>query len=467
MITFIICLLLLVGAYFTYGKYVEKLFGADKNREVPSKTCYDGVDYIPMPAWKTFLIQLLNIAGLGPIFGAILGAMYGPVAFLWITFGGIFMGAVHDYFSGMISIENKGLSYPEIIGKYLGVSVKQFMRWFSIVLMVLVGAVFLTGPAGLLAGMTGWNLTTWLLIILAYYIVATLLPIDKIIGRIYPIFGAALLIMAFGLFGALIFGDYSIPEMSLENMHTNKEALPIFPTLFITIACGALSGFHATQSPLMARCMTNEKQGRPIFYGAMISESIIALIWAAIAMAFFGGVEALNTQLLEHGSNAAWAVDVISKTTLGKIGGILALLGVVAAPISTGDTAFRCARMIVADMFKISQKNLAKRIYICVPLFVIGFYLTQIDFAIIWRYFAWVNQTFAVVTLWAITVYLYKNSKNYFITLLPALFMTFITSAFLFSNAIMLSLPIDVSYFLATALTEVILILVKIIYLKK
>ncbi len=467
MTTFIICLLLLVAAYFTYGKYVEKLFGADPNRDVPSKTCYDGVDYIPMPKWKTFLIQLLNIAGLGPIFGAVLGATYGPVAFLWITFGGILMGAVHDYFSGMISIENKGLSYPELIGKYLGGNVKQFMRWFSIVLMILVGAVFLTGPAGLLADMTQWNLNVWLIIILGYYIIATLLPIDKIIGKIYPLFGAVLLIMAFGIMGVLFFGDYTIPEMSFTNMNANAKDFPIFPTLFITIACGALSGFHATQSPLMARCMTNEMQGRPIFFGAMISESIIALVWAAIAMAFFGGVEALNTQLAEHGSNAAWAVKIISDTTLGRVGGILALLGVIAAPISTGDTAFRCARMIIADMLKINQKTLIKRIYICIPLFIVGFFLTQIDFGIIWRYFAWVNQTFAVVTLWAVTVYLFKKSKNYFITLLPAIFMTFITTSFFFSNKIMLHLDINLSYILAAVATIAIMVAVKTLYLKK
>lgn len=470
MLTFIICLLLLVVAYFTYGKYVEKVFGADDSRDMPSKTLYDGMDYVPMPKWKTFLIQLLNIAGVGPIFGAVLGATFGPVAFLWITFGGILMGAVHDYFSGMISVENQGLSYPEIIGKYLGSNVKQFMRGFSIVLMILVGAVFLTAPAQLLSGMTEWNITLWLCIILVYYVIATLLPIDKIIGKVYPIFGAALLIMALGIMWALFTGDYQIPELSLENfrnMKANAASAPIFPTLFITIACGALSGFHATQSPLMARCMTSESQGRPIFFGAMISESIIALVWAAIAMAFFGGVEMLNSELAAHNNNAAWAVDIISNTTLGRIGGILALLGVVAAPISTGDTAFRCARMIVADMLKIDQKQLLKRIYICIPIFIVGFVLTQINFDVIWRYFAWVNQSFAVVTLWAVTVYLYQKRKQYLITLLPAIFMTFIISLYAYLNPTMLGLNQNLANILGALTTVLIFILVKRLYLKR
>lgn len=470
MLTFLICLLLLVVAYFTYGKYVERVFGADDSREMPSKTCYDGMDYVPLPKWKIFLIQLLNIAGVGPIFGAILGATFGPVAFLWITLGGIFMGAVHDYFSGMISVEHKGLSYPEIIGTYLGGGIKQFVRWYSIILMILVGAVFLTAPAQLLSDMTSLNISLWLGIILAYYIVATLLPIDKIIGKIYPIFGAALLIMALGIMLVLLFGDYQIPNLSLDNfrnMKTNAEAFPIFPTMFVTIACGALSGFHATQSPLMARCMTSETQGRPIFFGAMITESIIALIWAAVAMAFFGGVEMLNTELAAHNSNAAWVVDVISNTTLGRVGGVLALLGVVAAPISTGDTAFRCARMIIADMLKIDQKVLIKRIYICVPIFIISFVLTQVKFDVMWRYFAWVNQSFAVITLWAITVYLYQKRKQYLVSMLPALLITFIIALYVYVNPTMLGLNQNLANILGLLTTVIIAIMVKYYYLKR
>jgi carbon starvation protein CstA len=448
MITFIICLVLLVVAYFTYGRYLERKCGVDGTREVPSKTCYDGVDYVPMPKWRTFLIQLLNIAGLGPIFGAVLGATYGPVAFLWITLGGIFFGAMHDYIAGMISVENRGLSLPEIVGKYLGLSVKQFARVFTVFLMVLVGAVFMVSPATLIAGMTGFatlNIGSlsiphfWLFAILIYYVIATLLPIDKIIGKIYPIFGAALIFMAVGLFGVLLFGGYEIPEMtSFANMKSNAAAFPIIPTMFVTIACGAISGFHATQSPLMARCLVNEKEGRPVFFGAMISESIIALIWAAVAMAFFGGVEALNDALAANKNEAAPIVSLITNTTLGKIGGILALIGVVAAPISSGDTAFRSARLIVADFYKIEQQSIMKRLYICIPLFVVGFIITQMQFDVLWRYFAWANQTLAAITLWAITVYLHGRGKNIYISLIPALFMTFITMDYLFVSPQML-----------------------------
>ena len=333
MITFIVCFVLLVAAYFVYGRYLEKLVGAEAGKPVPSKTHFDGVDYMPLPKWKTFLIQLLNIAGLGPIFGAVLGALYGPVAFIWITAGGILFGAMHDFMSGWISLENDGQSLPEIIGKYLGVGVKQVMRIFTVCLLVLLGAVFLLGPAGLLAGMTpSISLQWWIAIIFIYYILATLLPVDKIIGRIYPLLGAALLFMAVGLLYVLLTGDYTIPELtSLRNFKADAAEFPIVPTLFITIACGAISGFHATQSPMMARCLTDQRQCRPVFFGAMISESLIALIWAAIAMAFFGGVEALGTALAEHGNNASWAVKLIADTTLGRVGGILAVLGVIAA----------------------------------------------------------------------------------------------------------------------------------------
>ncbi len=452
MITFLVCISLLVVSYFTYGKYLERLFGADRNRPAPSQTHFDGVDYIPMPQWKTFLIQLLNIAGLGPIFGAVLGATYGPVAFVWITLGGIFLGAVQDYFSGMISCEHRGLSFTEIAGIYLGRSLKGFIRIFTVLLMVLVGAVFLVGPAGILSGMTGWEVSNWVWVILVYYILATLLPIDKIIGNIYPVFGAALLFMALRILGALFWGDYTIPELTpatFTNMKTDAAAFPIVPTLFITIACGAISGFHATQSPMMARCMRHEKQGRGIFFGAMISESIIALIWAAIGMAFFGGVRELNTSLAEHGNNAAWAVDLISKTTLGRVGGLLALLGVVAAPISTGDTAFRSARLMVADFLKLEQRTLVKRLWICIPLFLVGFAITRMQFDVIWRYFAWANQTLAVATLWTTTVYLARRRRNFYVALIPALFMTFITSDYLFTSPQMLGLGYSLGTLLA------------------
>ena len=434
MITFIIAIFALVLGYFTYGLFVERIFGADSSKQTPAYSMQDGIDYIPMPWWKAFLIQFLNIAGLGPIVGAVLGAAYGPVAFLWIVVGNIFAGAVHDYFSGMISIRIGGLSIPEIIGKYLGLNVKQFMRGFTLLLMILVGAAFISGPAALLAALTPEALTKnfWVWIILAYYIIATLLPIDKIIGRIYPVFGLALLIMAVGIGGAIFWGGYAfdIPELTLgnfANMKSNADAYPLFPMLFVTISCGAISGFHATQSPMMARCLKNEKLGRRVFYGAMVTEGIIALIWAAIGMSFYGSVHGLNDAIAGYKGEATIIVKEISNTTLGYIGGILAILGVVAAPITTGDTAFRSARLIVADFLKIAQKKITNRIWVSLPLFIIGFTLTQVKFDIIWRYMFWSNQVLAMVVLWAITVYLATEKKLYIITLIPALFMTAVT----------------------------------------
>lgn len=434
MISFLICLTLLVGAYFTYGRYLEKLADIDEKRKTPVDRMEDGVDYIKLPRWRVFLIQLLNIAGTGPIFGAILGACFGPIAFLWITLGGIFFGAMHDFLSGMMIMRHDGKSLPEIIGIYLGLPTRAIVRGFSIALMVLVGAVFILSPAELLANMVpGITKNIWVWIILAYYIIATMLPVDKVIGKIYPVFGVALIAMASGLLIVLLSGTYEIPELTtLHNFQLNPEKLPIIPTLFITIACGAISGFHATQSPLMARCITNEKKCRSVFYGSMISESVIALIWAAIAMAFFHGPTGLGEQLAEHGGNAAWAVDVISNTTLGKVGAILALLGVVAAPITSGDTAFRGARLIVADMFNIDQRTLMKRFAVCIPLFVIGYGITLVNFDIVWRYFAWANQTLAAVVLWSIYVWLARRKRNYWVALIPAVAMTFVVTCFVF-----------------------------------
>lgn len=434
MITFVICLALLVTAYFTYGRYLEKLADIDPKRPTPVDRCEDGVDYIKLPRWRVFLIQLLNIAGTGPIFGAILGACFGPVAFLWITLGGIFFGAMHDFFSGVMIMRHDGRSLPEIIGIYMGITTRSVVRVFSIALLVLVGAVFILSPAELLASMLPEiTKSAWVWIILAYYILATMLPVDKVIGKIYPIFGIALIAMAAGLLFVLLSGSYTIPELTtLHNFQLNPEKLPIIPTLFITIACGAISGFHATQSPLMARCITNENKCRSVFYGSMISESIIALIWAAIAMAFFNGPTGLGEQLSGHGGNAAWAVDVISHTTLGKVGAILALLGVVAAPITSGDTAFRGARLIVADIFKIDQRPIIKRFAVCIPLFIVGYGITLVNFDIVWRYFAWANQTLAAVVLWSIYVWLARRKRNYWVALVPAVAMTFVVTCFVY-----------------------------------
>ncbi|MCK4346674.1 MAG: carbon starvation protein A, partial [Bacteroidales bacterium] len=400
MITFGISLSILFFGYLVYSKIIEHIAEVDPKRETPAYKMNDGVDYLPLPWWRVFLIQFLNIAGLGPIFGAVAGAMWGPVAFLWIAFGAVFAGAVHDYFSGMLSVKHKGLSITEIVGIYLGVGAKQFMRGFTVLLLIIVGAVFIMGPAKILSGLTSGfaSMKFWVWVVFIYYLLATMLPIDKIIGRIYPIFGLSLLFMAVGLIIALFVKGYHIPELNLANIHNyhvNSDQFPIFPMLFITIACGAISGFHATQSPIMARCLTNEKYGRPVFYGAMISEGVVALIWAAISMSFFGGVRELNEVMTANSGNAAFIVNEISNSLLAKFGGVLALLGVVAAPITSGDTAFRSARLIVADFLNFKQGPIKNRLLVSIPLFSIGFLLTQIDFSIIWRYFAWSNQTLA------------------------------------------------------------------------
>ena len=455
MITFLLCLAALIAAYFTYGKYLERQAGTDPSRPTPCKRMADGVDYIEMPRWRVFLIQLLNIAGTGPIFGAILGACFGPVAFLWITLGGIFFGAMHDYLSGMMILRADGKSLPEVLGLYLGSPVRTAVRWFSIVLMVLVGAVFLLSPAQLLTTLvSGVSVSTWVWIILAYYILATVLPVDKVIGKCYPVFGAALVLMALSLLGVVLFEGYHVPELSFHNYQPDPEAVPIIPTLFITIACGAISGFHATQSPMMARCVGNEKECRSVFYGSMISESVIALIWAAIAMAFFGGIPELSSALAANDNNPAWAVDAISRTTLGHFGAILAILGVVAAPITSGDTAFRSARLIISDMFGIDQKPLWKRFAVCLPLFVIGYLITLVNFDIVWRYFAWSNQTLAVFTLWAIYVWQRRRGKNIWVPLIPAVVMTYIVTSFVFISGQFIGLgPVWPAYASAAVVT--------------
>jgi len=442
MITFVISLFVLIAGYFIYGRMVEKWFGIDESTETPALKMADGIDYVAMPEWRIFMVQFLNIAGIGPIFGAILGAMYGPAAFLWIVFGCIFAGGVHDYFSGMLSCRHDGISIPEVVGRYLGNGFKQFMRAFSVILLLLVGVVFILSPAKIISGLTGDVLSfsalstqdALLIFIFAYYILATLLPIDKIIGKIYPFFGAALLIMAAGLAVAMVVLHAPIPELTtatLTNMHSEPGKYPLYPLLFITIACGALSGFHATQSPMMARCITNERQGRRIFYGAMIAEGIIALIWAAASMSFFNNTAGLNTALAEHGNNAAWVVNEVCNSWLGKAGGLLAILGVVACPITSGDTAFRSARLIIADFTNLCQKRVRNRLLITLPLFAAAWLITRMDFGIIWRYFGFANQTLATIVLWTAGMYMMKWGKNHWIATLPALFMTAVCSTYI------------------------------------
>ncbi len=438
MTSFLIALGVLIGGYFIYGTIVERIFGIDPSRKTPAYTHRDNVDYVPMPTWKVFLIQFLNIAGLGPIFGAIMGVMYGPAAFIWITLGTLFAGAVHDFISGAISIRAKGASLPEIVGNELGTSIKQVMRVFSLVLMILVGAVFVSQPADLIAGMTPDYLDRvfWVVVIFVYYMLATVLPIDKLIGNLYPVFGFALLFMAVGILAVLLFGDFAIADGFSDGLQSrHPQDMPIFPMMFVSIACGAISGFHATQSPLMARCLKNEKLARPVFYGAMVAEGIVALIWAAAAIAFTGGYEQLAGYMAAHNSNAGALVNELSIGWLGTFGGILALLGVVAAPITSGDTALRSARLIAADFLHYDQSKIVKRLVISLPIFVLTFLVMMMDFDVLWRYFAWCNQTLAVFTLWAATVYLARKNKAYIITIIPAMFMTAVSVSYILFEA--------------------------------
>ena len=458
MITFTLALVALIAGYFIYGAYVDKIFCPD-DRKTPALTINDGVDYIPLPTWKIFMIQFLNIAGLGPIFGAIMGAQFGTASYLWIVLGTIFAGAVHDFFSGTLSIRNGGESLPEIVGRYLGSKTKKVMCVFTLVLMVLVGAVFVSGPAELLAGMTpDWmNAIFWIVVIFLYYILATILPVDKIIGKIYPLFAIALLFMALGILVMLYVKNPDLPEI-WTGFGTKYEKNPIFPMMFISIACGAISGFHATQSPLMARCMTKEKHCRPIFYGAMVAEGIVALIWAAAATCFFQE-NGIIDQVTGRAFSGAAVATSISKEWLGAIGGVLAILGIVAAPITSGDTALRSARLIAADFFHIDQRPIAKRLMICLPLFMITFGVLLYSlrdaegFKVIWRYFAWCNQTLSVFTLWAITVYLVRSRKNFYIALLPALLMTLVGSTYICIAPEGLSLSKEISYIIGSVCT--------------
>ena len=431
-------MLALVAGYFIYGRIVERIFGPD-NRPTPAVSKADGVDYIVMPGWKIFMIQFLNIAGTGPIFGAIMGAKFGPSAYLWIVFGCIFAGAMHDYLSGMLSIRHGGAGLPELVGHYLGGGTKKVMLVFSVFMLIMVGAVFVYSPALILGALSGGG-TTWVYIwcgiIFVYYFLATMLPIDKIIGKIYPLFAIAMLFMAVALLVVLIIKWPQLPELTDGLSNMSPAAGPIFPCLFITIACGAISGFHATQSPLMARCMAHEKQGRPLFYGAMITEGIVALIWATVSSYFFygGAAQELGAPLTLQ---APEVVTTVSPGWLGIFGGALAMLGVVAAPITSGDTALRSARLIIAEFLNIEQHSIRRRIYICLPLFLVTFGFLWFNIAdadgfnIIWGWFGWANQTLAVFTLWALTVYLARKSKPYIITLVPAMFMTAVCSSFI------------------------------------
>ena len=462
MISLLIAFAVLIVGYLLYSRITDRIFASD-DRQTPAVAINDGVDCVPMKTWKAFLVQLLNIAGTGPIFGALMGAVFGPVVFLWIVFGSILGGAVHDYMSGMISERHGGASIAELSGLYLGSIVKWIMRVFSVVLLVLCGTVFVTSPAALLARLTpDWmNGTFWAIVILAYYLLATLLPIDKLIGKLYPVFGILLIVMAGAVLGGILFsgGRYSIPELTLKNLH--PEGTPVWPYMFITVACGAVSGFHATQSPMVAKCITSEKVGRKVFYGAMISESVIALVWAAAGVAFYGTTQLLNEALAGGASNVVYE---ISTGVLGVFGGVLAIAGVVVCPITSGDTAFRSARLILAETFHLEQKKIKNRLLVTIPLLAVGGLLTWFamangnGFQTIWRYFSWSNQTLAMIALWVATAYLVQKGKYRFgslLTAIPAAFMSAVSMTYILTAKEGLRLPVGLAYWLGGAFAVV------------
>jgi carbon starvation protein CstA len=442
--TFLAGIVLLIVGYFTYGKFIEKMFGVKEDRATPAYVNSDGVDYVPMSTYKNSLIQLLNIAGTGPVFGPIMGALYGPVAFIWIVIGCIFAGAVHDYLTGMISIRNKGAHLPELASKFLGKIMKHVVNAFAVLLLLLVGTVFVSTPASLLHVLMDGKVALTLIIvaIFVYYILATLLPVDKIIGRLYPYFGALLVVSALGVGIGLVVTGAPIPELSLSNFHPDNA--PIFPLIFFTITCGALSGFHATQTPIISRTTQKEGQGRKIFYGMMIAEGIIAMIWAAAAMSMFGSYNGLNELLAAGGPGAI--VSEVSTTLLGAIGGTLAVLGVVVLPITSGDTAFRSARMIIAEYLNIAQRKFSSRLWIAAPLFIISAILTQIDFNLLWRYFSWANQATAVIALFVGAMYLYIARKNYWVALVPGSFMLVMVITYILNAKIGFGLSMNAAW---------------------
>lgn len=479
MITLVVSVALLILGFLIYGRVAERVFGMEPERATPAFTRTDGVDYVPMRGWRVFMIQFLNIAGLGPIFGAILGAMFGPVVYIWIVLGCIFMGATHDYFGGMLSLRHDGASLPELVGTYLGKNMRIFLRIFTLFLLVFVGVAFVSGPAKLLYAISGFSLPFWLGLIFLYYILATLLPIDKIIGYLYPFFGGALIFMALGILGVIIVkwagGSLSLMEITpatLKNFQPDTATNTIFPFLFIIVSCGAISGFHGTQSPLMARCLRSEKQGRQIFYGAMIAEGIVAMIWATAAMNYMGDVHGLNYTLThplagnpDVKPDPAWLVNEICRSWLGKTGAIIAVIGVVACPITSGDTAFRSARLTIADMFRIPQKKISSRLLIIIPVFAVAFVLTfimQDEFARVWKFVGISNQALAAITCWTISMYLALKEKNHFMMSLPALFLTAVCITYILTaphSGGGLALPVKISLVAAAAGTALVMVI--------
>lgn len=455
MITLLGGIALLIVGYFTYGKFIEKNFSIDPSRKTPAEVLKDGYDFVPMSKGKNAIIELLNIAGTGPIFGPIMGALYGPVAYIWIIVGCIFAGAVHDYMLGMISLRNNGAHLPELASKYLGKPVKHVVNIFTMLLLMLVGTVFVTSPANLINSITpNWlGLGVIVVLIFVYYIISTILPIDKALGKVYPWFGAILIISTIAIGISLLFSGSPIPNLTIHNIQNfHPGGLAIFPALFFTISCGALSGFHATQAPMVSRTSTNEKEGRFTFYGMMIAEGVIAMIWAAASMSLFDG-QTLS-QMIDAGT-ASLVVNEVSIMLLGNVFGTIAIIGVIVLPISSGLSAFRSLRTILADYLNIKQDTIKRILMVTIPLYLISFILTNMDFNILWRYFNWANQVTAVISLLVSTRYLYLKEKNYLVTLLPGAFMLYAVVVYILSEPIGLRMGLTTMTFAAAAVISI------------
>jgi carbon starvation protein CstA len=481
MIIFFICITILILGYKFYSPFVEKQAGIDSTVATPQSRFSEGVDYVPIHPVRAFLIQFLNIAGVGPIFGPILGAIYGPVALVWIVIGNVLGGAVHDYFSGVMSIKEDGKSLPEIAGHYYNIVFKSVMLLFTAMLLFFVGVVFIMSPAGLLSNLDAFqdtflaNNTFWVLVILGYYFLATLLPIDKIITKFYPIFGLLMIVMTSMIAIALLIDAPNLPiagdflaYFTTDHAHDflapNPDGLPVWPLLFITITCGAISGFHSTQAPIIARCLTNEKYVRPVYYGAMVCEGAVACVWALAGIAAFPEGYAGLKAMLDIGGPGL-VVNHIANSYLGVFGGIMAIIAVAVFPITSGDTAFRSLRLTIVDAFNIPQ-SIRNRLLLAVPILTIAYFMTKLDFTVIWRYFAFSNMLLSTSVLWLATKYLFDRGTFHWIASIPAVLTTGVTVSYIMTAAIGFNLTADLGRPIGAVVVVIGLVLLVLVHNK-